>query len=193
MLATLAEALAILALGRVIGLIQMRLGGEAAALQTSAGLTIGAIAPAIVGYELHAREPRTLAMNAGRWGVVFLSPSCSVCRNVARDITRVDRASGSGATMVLVSRGTNEQNDMYSRVPSRVVAFGDPNGDIHGSYEVDEVPYGFLVVDGHIRAKGGVNDGDQLEMLLEGRSRKTDEAIWTPALDAATQEGGHGP
>ncbi|MBI2766530.1 MAG: redoxin domain-containing protein [Chloroflexi bacterium] len=174
----LAEAVAIVALARTIGLLQIRMGPEPGPLHTPSGLDLGFAAPAITGYELHNDQALTLNMHAGRWGIVFVSATCSVCRSLARDIATVGTDHSWDASMVVVARGSNMQNALYANLPREVVVFSDPNGDVHERYGVEEVPYAFLVADGHIRAKGVINSRDQLEMLLLESTRKIGEAAW---------------
>lgn len=85
--------------------------------------------------------------------------------------------------MVLVARGSREQTEIFSRIATEVIAIRDPNGDVHKSYGVEEVPYAFLVVDGYVRAKGVVNNRDQLEMLIEGETRRINDPVWVRAAD----------
>lgn len=172
------QALFILSLARAIGLLQLRLGPDPGPLQTAAGLDIGAKAPVLTGIDLRTDEPRGLDMHGGRWCALFISVTCSVCRTLARDVAAVGRDRSLGAMVVLVVRASVEQAQIFASLPKEVIVFVDPNGDMHDRYGVEEVPYAFLISEGHVLAKGVVNTRDQLEMLAEGRTRKAQEPAW---------------
>ncbi len=181
----LAQSVAILALARAIGLLQIRLGPEPAALQTANGLAVGVTAPPIPGFEVGTQREATLKPSLGRWLFVFLTTTCSLCRVVARDAANIAREPDWGATIVLVVRGTREQAELLRALAPNVMTFVDEAGDAHKEYRIDDVPQAFLVVDGRIEAKGIVNHRDQLELLLQGQTRKLPEPAWVPLADTA--------
>jgi hypothetical protein len=174
----LLEAVATLALARAIGLLQIRLGPEPGPLQTPSGVAIGSRAPGIGGLNLNSDEPAGFQPNRGRWAIIFVTATCSVCRSIVRDVERIRRGGTYKVEMILVARGSREQYEFLSNLDRRLIAIRDPNGDVHTAYGVEEVPYAFMVVDGHVRAKGVVNSRDQLEMLLEGVTRKIADPLW---------------
>lgn len=184
-LVVLAEGLAILGLARAVGAIQLRLGREAPALQTPEGLAVGTLAPDISGYELWAKRLETRTVSRGRWALVFLTPTCSVCRTLAKELGYVGRGRD-GAAVVLVAHGQHDQNAIFRAPVPHLVTFSDPNGDMHRAYGVEQVPYAFIVQDGRIAAKGLINSKDQLEMLIErvGETPATDTPL---ALAGAPQ------
>lgn len=174
----LAEAVAILALARAIGLIHVRLGPEPGPLMTSDGLDLEMSAPPLRGHELGLGRWVELGVDKpGRWAVVFVTPTCSLCREVVRAADRVARDRGLTATLVLVAKGPHEQNMIFKKIAPRPIVFSDVNGELHRDYRVGQVPFALLIVDGRVRAKGIVNSRDQLELLLEGRVAKHGEDL----------------
>lgn len=181
----LIEGVAVFALARAIGTVQLRLGPEPAALQTPEGLPLYAEAPALSAYDLRQRRPVTLEVSKGRWALVFVSATCGVCRQLVRDAGRVSRDRSWNARVVVISRGSHEQNEVLAQLGLNPMLLSDPNGDMHMSYMVESTPYAFLVEDGQVRAKGIVNRRDQIEALLEGETSERPSAVWVPAKTAS--------
>jgi hypothetical protein len=181
----LAEGVTVLALARAIGQVQLRLGPEPAALQTSDGLPLFAEAPPISGMDMRLGHPATLQLGGGRWVVVFVSATCHVCRDVVRDAVPVDQDRGWGARVVIVAQGTQDQLLVLHRLAPKLLFFGDLQGDLHKAYQVTSTPYGFLVEHGRVQAKGIVNQRAHLEALLERRTTERPDASWAPAAGAA--------
>lgn len=175
------EAVAILALARSIGLLQIRLGPEPAALETPEGLSLSSPAPAIVGLDAHLHQPITLDVSGGRWGIVFVSATCAECRSLVRDAGRVDGDRAWGARVVIIALGTHEQNEVLARLAPKLMLLSDTNGDMHKAYAVESTPYAFLVEAGEIQAKGIVNHRDHLEALLEKKTTRRPDIMWTRA------------
>ena len=75
---------------RQLGLIQARLGPEAGALITPEGLGRGTEAPDFEGVELFTKEHIRLQDFRGRRVLlVFLSPTCVPCRDLAPHLNQV--------------------------------------------------------------------------------------------------------
>lgn len=177
----LAEALALFALARAIGLLYVRLGPERNALQTAEGLALYTEAPTVSGLDMRLRRPVRLDVSGGRWGLIFVSVTCGVCRDIVRDASLVAKDVGWGARMVVVSSGSDEQNEVLSKLAPDVALLSDSHGDMHKAYEVESTPYAFLIEGGHIQAKGIVNHRDQIEALLERKTTHRPNAVWLPA------------
>jgi len=176
-----------LALARTIGALQIRLGPDPGPLQTRAGLAIGEKAEVIIGIDLRSGEARALDMHAGRWCAIFITTTCSACRVLAHAVARIGRDKGLG-TIVLVIRSSIAQAQVLGVLPSEVITFVDSGGEMHERYEIEEVPYAFLIVDGHVRAKGVVNSRDQLDLLAEQRVRAGADPTWSPVAEEVPRE-----
>lgn len=178
-----AEAFAIFALARAIGILQIRLGPEPSALDTRDGLPVGSEALPVAGLELGFKRLSTLNVNERRWLLVFVSATCHICRDVVRDVGRISRdAAQSNTSVALIARGTHEQNEAFKEIAPRTVLISDSLGAVHDSYMVSTTPFAFLLHEGRVVAKGVVNSRDQLELLLdEERSTSLGESNerWT--------------
>lgn len=183
-LCVLIEGVAIFALARVIGLLQIRLGPEPVALQTADGLALNAEAPAVGGFDMRLRRPVAFDVRQGQWGLVFVSATCGSCRDLVRDAARVDKDRAFGARIVVVSHGTEDQNALLAKQVPELLFLSDAHGDTHKVYAVESTPYAFLVEDGRVRAKGIVNHRDHLEALLEGKAAERPDLAWVPGGEA---------
>lgn len=190
----LPEGLALVALGRAVGLLQIRLGPEPGALQTSNGLALYADAPPVSGFDVRLQRPVTLDVSSGRWGLIFITVTCPSCRELIRDAGRVDKDQGWGARIVVISQGTHEQNEVLRKHTPDLMLLSDPHGDMHKQYAVESTPYAFLVAAGRVEAKGVVNHRDHLEALLERKTTERPGLLWTrvreesPERDAVAVE-----
>ncbi len=173
----LVEGVAILALARAIGLMQVRLGSEPAALQTSDGPDLESHVPALAGYDLRSRRDIRINSLPGRWGLLFVSVTCGVCRQLVRDAATVR---GWGARLVIISEGSNEQNEVFHQVAPDLMLLSDASGALQKLYDIERTPFGLLVQDDRVMAKGVINNRDHLEALLEGRTTRRPDRAWAP-------------
>lgn len=168
----LAEAFAILALGRAIGLIQLRIGPDVPALDSGEGLSVGSEVPPIAGLDLRSGEITTVSPDVGRWLLIFVSAACQSCRDLSSDAERVSRA-GWEARFLLIAHSSHDQNEAIREVAPGTQIISDPDGAVHDAYAIKRVPAAMLVEDGRVVAKGIVNSRDQLELMLQThRTRK---------------------
>ena len=183
------EAFAVLALGRAIGLIQLRIGPDTPALETSDGLAVGTSAPIVSGFDLKSGDFANVPVEGGRWLLMFVSATCQTCRDVAQDAGRVSRDRSWGARVVLIARSSHEQNEALKDLAQMSRLISDPLGAVHDAFAVSRVPVAMLVEGGRVVAKGIVNNRDQLELLLEQHRtvRRPDDAAWTPLATESPQ------
>lgn len=174
-----AEGVAIFALARAIGVLQIHMGGEPRALRTSEGLTIGAEAPSL--------SPRLDDIPVRPTVAIFIAAGCSTCRFLLREVRRIKRLLGDQWELTIVVQGTRHQLDLVSRDISDSSLRLDPQGVVTGRYQVESTPFVYLIQDGRISEKGLVNSIEHLESLLDNqvvdspswKIRSVDEA---PAL-----------
>lgn len=143
----------IVALARQVGTLHLRLGPRGALEIDTEGPEVGSV-PA----PIRARSDRGTPVRIGGSGpakiVLFASPTCSICHEVAPAIPAVARAAGLAA--VVVHDEAAEQ-----------------------AFDVPGTP--FLVVlddQGAVRAKGTVNNLEQVEGLVDTARRRVDEERW---------------
>jgi hypothetical protein len=178
------EGVGLLALARAIGLLQLRLGPEPAALRTSDGLPLQATAPPVSGFDPRLGRPVTLDLSTGRWALVFVGATCGECRDLVRAASRVSKSRGWGARVAVVAQGSHEQNKVLGEIAPGLLLISDPLGDAQQAYNVERTPYAFLVEGGRVQAKGVVNHRDHLEALIERRMTERPEAVWRPVEEA---------
>lgn len=183
-LIVIAEALAIVAMARAVGLLQVRLGPEPGALTTAEGLSLYDEAPPITGFDLARRTSRTLPMNDGRFGIIFVDAVCGACRDIVRAAGRVDHDRSWKVRIAIVAQGSHEQNEVLRKLAPDLVFLSDPSGEMQRRYGVQSTPYAFLIHHNRVQAKGIVNHRDHLESVLQSATTDRATVAWVPASDA---------
>lgn len=154
-----AEGVAIFALARAIGVLQIHMGGEPRALRTSEGLTIGAEAPSL--------SPQSDDVPARPRVAIFIAAGCSTCRFLLKEVRRIRRLLGEEWELTIVVQGTRHQLNLVSRDLSDSSLRLDPQGVVTGRYQVESTPFVYLIREGRISEKGLVNSIEHLESLLD--------------------------
>ena len=131
-------ALLVLALYRQVGVLTLRLGPRVPLELAEEGPPLGAPAPALDHLGRHGPEL-----------VVFSSPGCRLCRQLASGVAALAREG----------------------LPVRVVQ-EDEEADVFERWNVPGTPFVVHVVDGQVAAKGTVNTLEEIdELLAVGRNR----------------------
>lgn len=149
-LLVLVLATVVVALARQVGTLHLRLGPRGALEVDSEGPALGEAPPAMPGIDDDG--DRVLVGGPGPARVVlFSSPACSICREVAPGIGAA--AAAAGLTPLVLH---------------------DP--DLERVYDVPGTPF-LLVMDrsGVVRAKGTVNNLEQVEGLIDLGMRRIEE------------------
>ena len=149
-LLVLVLATVVVALARQVGTLHLRLGPRGALEVDAEGPALGEAPPATAG--LDRDGDRVLVGGPGPARIVlFSSPTCSICREVAPGIDAA--ASAAGMTPIVLH---------------------DP--DLERVYDVPGTPF-LLVIDrvGVVRAKGTVNNLEQVEGLIDLALRRIEE------------------
>jgi methylamine dehydrogenase accessory protein MauD len=159
---------AVLALGRQVGILHTRLA-PAGALMTGTGPKVGDMAPTLVLEDLRGNAfalggPRDCAQL-----LLFVSPTCPICKALlpaARSLARDERrqltlafASDGGARAEHERYVADMHIDDCPYVLSRELGM---------QFQVGKLPYAVLIDrEGVLRAKGLVNSREHLESLVE--------------------------
>jgi hypothetical protein len=151
-LLVLALATVVVALARQVGTLHLRLGPRGALEVDSEGPALGEAPPAMPAVDDDGRRVLVGGPGAARL-VLFSSPTCSVCREVAPGIGAA-AAAGSLTPMILHDPG------------------------VERVYDVPGTPF-LLVMDelGIVRAKGTVNNLEQVEGLVDLALRRVGEVL----------------
>jgi methylamine dehydrogenase accessory protein MauD len=157
----------VLALARQIGLLHRRLPPYGARMGNP-GPEIGDPAPGLDGIELRGREVALGSKRGRRTLLVFVSPDCQNCAELAPAVRSVARSESGRMDTVLVSLSPHQEaNEAFvrsHRLHGLPLLMAPPLGSEYG---VAVTPYAVLAgEDGIVRAKGLVNNLEQLESLI---------------------------
>ncbi len=162
---------ALLAVVRQLGVLHERIA-PAGALMLAKGLKVGELVPTIAVQDL---ESHPLALGAPRGDaratlVMFVSPTCPVCKALL-PVLKASRASeGDWLDIVLASDGEPAAHREYVAA-HRLMSFPYVLSTALGmAYQVSRLPYAVLVdAQGVLRARGIVNSREHLESLFEAK------------------------
>jgi methylamine dehydrogenase accessory protein MauD len=167
----IALALLLLALARQIGTLHLRLGPRGALELDEEGPPLGEAPEAADRRDLEGR-PVAVGGPGDPQLLLFVSPGCPICREVLPSLPVAARAGGMDARVVIDS-GTGDPGDAIRSgdIPAVVAP------DVARAYRIPGTPYA-VVLDrlGVVRAKGTVNNLEQLEGLVDTGRRRLEEA-----------------
>ena len=164
-----ALAATVMALVRQVGVLHERVA-PAGALVGRDGPHLGDPAPR---FELRDWNGRAVTLGGadgeGRHTLLlFVSPTCPVCKTMLQIAAAVMRDDGRSARLVLASDGTREEHAAFvgeHGLDQRTYVLSSQLGL---AYHVAKLPYAALIdADGVLRAKGLVNTREHLESLFE--------------------------
>lgn len=162
-------AVAVFALARQVGILYERIA-PMGALMTDSGPSVG---EAVRRFDVAALDGRPVSIGAGGTRaqlLFFLSPTCPVCKKLLPILASVAAAERSWLDIILASDGDAAEHrafvkqrrlDDFPYVLSR---------DLGLAFRVSRLPYAALVDGaGVVRAKGLINNREQLESLFNAR------------------------
>jgi methylamine dehydrogenase accessory protein MauD len=170
---TVVLAAAVLLLARELAVLYRRLPAVGA-LMIDRGPGIGTLAP---GFAVEsANGVRAIIGGPAEDGrstlLLFVGPTCPVCRKLMPLIPSLARAEGAWLRMIVVSDGQSAAHAAHAaRLAERGVAYllSEPVGR---AYAIGRLPYAVLIDEaGRVRAKGLVNSREHLESLFEAKER----------------------
>jgi methylamine dehydrogenase accessory protein MauD len=157
----------VLALARQIGVLHLRLGPRGALEIDDEGPQLGE-APDVA----HVRDTEGRAVTVGGAGsgqlVLFVSPDCSLCRTVLPSLPVAARTAGLEPRVVV---DASTDGDAARELPPEIPVILDP--PLAETYRVPGTPY-VVALDaaGIVRAKGTVNNLEQMEGLVDTARRR---------------------
>ena len=165
----LATIVALWALARQVGILYERVA-PMGALITDAGPKLGEIAPK---FDLPALNGASISIGGQRplsQLLFFLSPSCPVCKKLLPILKSASNAEREWLQVVLASDGEATQHLAFYR-DAKLTEFPYVlSSDLGMTYRVSRLPYAVLIDEaGAIRAKGMINNREQLESLFNAK------------------------
>jgi methylamine dehydrogenase accessory protein MauD len=163
----------VVALARQIGTLHLRLGPRGALEVDDEGPPLGDAPPPEESTDAQGRPARIGGPGEAQL-LLFVSPGCHLCEQVIPSLPAIAR-NHELSPYVLADTDAEETESQYERrrLAARVVsAVG-----IGQRYRVPGTPY-VVVLDrlGVVRAKGTVNNLEQMEGLVETGARRSEEA-----------------
>jgi methylamine dehydrogenase accessory protein MauD len=152
----------VIALARQVGVLHLRLGPRGALEIDDEGPPLGERIDALTTTDVSG-APVTVAARGEAQLLLFVSPGCPVCDRVLPSVAAMARG-GELMPYVLVDAGRDEAIAMLDgrRLQAPLV----PDGELAGALAVPGTPYAVVVdAEGVVRAKGTVNDLEQIEGL----------------------------
>ena len=167
----IALTLVVFALARQIGVLHDRIA-PTGALMLAKGLSVGQAAPIVTVDDLDGQSRRIGAPrdDGKNTLVLFLSPTCPVCKVLLPVLKASQRSEQSWLQIVLASDGDNDvQVDFRKR--NGLASFPYVLSPALGiAYQVNRLPYAVLMDErGIVLARGLINSREHLESLFEAK------------------------
>jgi methylamine dehydrogenase accessory protein MauD len=157
----------VIALARQIGTLHLRLGPRGALEIDDEGPPLGE-APAPIEVADADGEHVSIGGAGHAQLILFVSPTCRVCDDVLPALPVVAR-SGGLTPLIVTDTAEGLQMLVDKRAPAPVVAAPDATR----LYQIPGTPYAvFLDATGVVRAKGTVNNLEQMEGLADTAARR---------------------
>jgi methylamine dehydrogenase accessory protein MauD len=154
----------LLSLARQLGTLHMRLGPRGALELDDEGPPLGE-APRYVETRDRNGNPVTVGGPGTPQFLLFVSPDCPICREVAPSLSAVSHGSSFSPYLISDSSEGNGGTE-YASIGRATPVIHAP--DIAQAYRIPGTPYA-VVLDrlGVVRAKGTVNNLEQMEGLVD--------------------------
>ena len=163
-------ALVVLALARQVGVLHERVAPAGALLPTS-GPKVGELTEALsiadlTGHAVTVGGPHAHGLNTL---VLFVSPTCPVCKSLVPTAKSLGRAERNRLELVFASDGDKlEQHQAYARDLDLGKYSYVLSQKLGMTYGVSKLPFAVLIgADGTLKSKGLVNTREHLESLIE--------------------------
>ena len=173
-LVVLCLIVALFAMARQIGVLYERIS-PMGALVNDSGPAIGQMTPL---YDLPSLTGGSFAIGprpSRSTLVFFLSPTCPVCKKLLPILKSVRTAEGGWLDVVLASDGEQTKHQRFIESADLKAFPYLLSSDLGVAYRVSRLPFAVLIdAKGVIRAKGLVNNREQLESLFNAQEMGVD-------------------
>ena len=167
-------SLLVLALARQVGVLHERVA-PAGALMPTSGPKVGELTTAM---ELATLAGGSVTVGgaqstAGAMLVLFISPTCPVCKSLVPTAKSLAKSEPGGLSLVFASDGAENERQLqqHRAYVEELRIAGYPyviSMQLGMTYQVSKLPFALLIgKDGILRSKGLVNSREHLESLLE--------------------------
>ena len=163
-------SLVVLALARQVGVLHERVA-PAGALQPTEGPKVGEVTKAMALTSLDGRSVSVggASDNGRSTFVLFISPTCPVCKSLVPTAKSLARKESSRIELVFASDGDNRDEHVAY---TKDLELGDYpyvlSESLGMTYQVSKLPFAVLIgADGTLKSKGLVNTREHLESLIE--------------------------
>lgn len=165
----LAVIVALWALARQVGILYERVA-PMGALITDAGPKLGDVAPQFALASLDGEQISIGGSQAKSQLLFFLSPTCPVCKKLLPILKSASRAESQWLDVILASDGESTQHLAFYQDAKLNTFPYVLSADLGMTYRVSRLPYAVLLDErGVIRAKGLINNREQLESLFNAK------------------------
>ena len=160
----------VLALARQVGILHERVA-PAGALQPTEGPKVGEVTEAMELQDLGGRAVTVGGpeVNGLVTLVLFISPTCPVCRSLVPTAKSLARSESKRLRLVFASDGDKPEQHVAYAADLDLGAYPYTLSQTLGmSYHVSKLPFAVLIgADGTLQSKGLVNSREHLESLVE--------------------------
>jgi methylamine dehydrogenase accessory protein MauD len=164
----------VVALARQVGTLHLRMGPRGALELDEEGPPLGETPQPVAATDLDGREVWIGGPGEGQL-VVFVSPGCPVCREVLPGVPAAARA---GRLEPVVVTDAEEPDAVAAYAQAGVGAAVVAGPGLGERYGVPGTPYAVVIdASGAVRAKGTVNNLEQVEGLVDTAMRRVEEGI----------------
>ena len=163
-------SLVVLALARQVGVLHERVA-PAGALQPTEGPKVGEVTKAMALTSLDGRSVSVggASDNGRSTFVLFISPTCPVCKSLVPTAKSLARKESSRIELVFASDGDNRDEHVAYTKDLELGEYPYVLSESLGmTYQVSKLPFAVLIgADGTLKSKGLVNTREHLESLIE--------------------------
>lgn len=166
-----ALAAVVLALVRQIGILHERIA-PAGALLLRRGLEVGRPVPSIALTDLSGRAIAIGASSerARSTLLVFLSPSCPVCKALLPVLKSSRTSESAWLELILASDGAEDEHRRFIAANGLREISYVLSAELGMSFQVERLPFAALIDErGVLRARGLINSREHLESLFEAK------------------------
>ena len=161
-------AIVVVALARQIGTLHLRLGPRGALEIDEEGPALGEEVEPVLASDLEGREVALGGADMPQL-LLFVSPGCDICRQVLPSVNAVAREGD--LSPILVTDADERDSAAYARKVRAVPVVSSP--EAIEEFQVPGTPYVVVTdADGVVRAKGTVNNMEQMEGLVDTARRR---------------------